>query len=302
MSPSTIFRRLLLSLVLSALAGPLSAATWVVKKGETCYRIARANGVTPAALMAANGIKDPTQLRIGQKLTIPGKKAASPKKAPLVVKTTPVKTAKPQRARAKVQKVAVSSRSSSVSSTKRPSSSFTKRLRVIVDAGHGGKDKGAYWYGVSEAALNLKVARRVERSLKDRGYQVTMTRRSDRYLTLSRRSSIANRYRNAIFVSIHFNACHNTQAHGVETFYAGKRGRFLAQCIQTRLVRSVKARNRGVRAGRYAVLMQTKCPAVLVECGFISNPRERSRCNSLWYQKATAKAIVDGIARYDRVY
>ena len=286
--------------------GPLSAKTWTVRKGETCYRIAKANGLTPKALMAANGIKDPTQLRIGQRLKIPTKIHSKPEKT-LTVKTTPAtRSIKEARAKPAKKVTPVASRSSISKPSKGSSSSWTsksvRRTRIVIDPGHGGRDKGAYWYGVSEAALNLKVARRVAAGLKDRGYSVTMTRRSDRYLSLSQRSAVANVMRNAVFISIHFNACTNTRVHGVETFYAGKKGRFLAQCIQTRMVRAVKARNRGVRIGRYAVLMKTKCPAALVECGFISNTRERNRCNSVWYQKAVSQAIVDGIMRYDRVY
>ena len=130
-----------------------------------------------------------------------------------------------------------------------------------------------------------------------------MTRRSDIFLSLSKRAQIGNRYRNSIFVSIHFNATRNTRIHGAETFYGGgSKGHYLAKAIQSELVSRLKLKNRGARLGRYTVLQETTCPAVLVECGFISNTYERNRCKTSSYQSSCASAIVAGIERYDRVY
>ena len=81
---------------------------------------------------------------------------------------------------------------------------------VIIDPGHGGKDKGAYWYGISEKTLTLDVAKKVELLLKQKGIKVLMTRKSDRYVSIEDRASIANKYTNSIFVSIHFNAHTNS--------------------------------------------------------------------------------------------
>jgi N-acetylmuramoyl-L-alanine amidase len=125
-----------------------------------------------------------------------------------------------------------------------------------------------------------------------------MTRRSDSFVSLSRRAGIANGYRNAVFVSIHFNSTPSTWVRGVETFYAGPAGRSLAASIQRELLRRCKARNRGIRFARFTVLTQTKCPAVLVEGGFISNPSERARCATSSYQNSVALGIADGIAKY----
>ena len=114
-----------------------------------------------------------------------------------------------------------------------------------------GRDYGAYYYGVRESHLNLRVAQKLESYLKDRGYSTAMTRRSDAFVSLSRRAAIANRYRNAIFVSIHFNATRDKYVRGAETFYAGSsRGRALASAIQSQLVSKLNVRNRGVRYGR----------------------------------------------------
>lgn len=241
-------------------------ATHKVKKAETFYSISRIYKVSVDNLMAANGFKDPTTLKAGQSLKIPSKTVRVSTKVTRTYRPTP------------------------------------KSLTVIIDPGHGGRDRGAIWGGVRESDLNLLVARRVEASLKARGYRVVMIRRSDVFVSLSRRAEIANRYRNAIYVSIHFNATENTGVRGAETFYVGKKGSYLAKSIQGELVRNLKVRNRGYQYRRYSVLRHTACPAVLVECGFISNSYERSRCKTPGYQANAAKSIVAGIERYDRAY
>ena len=90
---------------------------------------------------------------------------------------------------------------------------------VIIDPGHGGRDLGAADSYVYEKHINLDVARRLERSLQQAGFKTVMTRTKDEFLALSERSSKANRYRNAIFVSVHFNSAYRASAVGIETFY-----------------------------------------------------------------------------------
>lgn len=173
--------------------------------------------------------------------------------------------------------------------------------RVVIDPGHGGKDKGAIWGGVRESDLNLKVAKKVENLLRAHGVKVTMTRRSDRFIALTHRAAMANRYDGAILVSIHFNACDYSYVRGVETFYASKKGKKLAQYIHTSMRKKLRLKDRKIRSGKqYAVLNKTRGTAVLVECGYISNSYERNRCRQSWYQSLAASAIVEGILRYNR--
>ena len=169
---------------------------------------------------------------------------------------------------------------------------------VIIDPGHGGKDKGAYWYGISEKTLTLDVAKKVETLLRDRGIKVLMTRKSDHYVSIQDRASIANKYSNAIFVSIHFNAHTNSSVKGIETFYLSSRGKKLASSIQSRLARRINTNDRGSKKYHYAVLRKTKGVAALVECGFISNRWEGNRCTSSWYKEILAQEITEGITAY----
>jgi N-acetylmuramoyl-L-alanine amidase len=166
---------------------------------------------------------------------------------------------------------------------------------VVIDAGHGGKDKGAFRSGVRESHLTLQMAQRLEVLLKRKGLKTAMTRRSDTFVSLGSRVATANRYRAAVFVSIHFNAYTDSRYRGVETFYGGPAGSKLARAIQTRLASRLKTRNRGVKQRNFKVLRLTKCPAVLVECGFLSHGSERARCRSAAYQQTAAQAICDGI-------
>ena len=242
----------------------VSGATHTIRKGDTLYALARKYKTSVNALKAYNGIRDHRNLQIGQRLKIPGGTVRA---------GTPTKSSY-------------------------PTSNVGRGKTVVVDAGHGGKDWGAYKGGVRESYLNMRVANKLEYYLKRHGYRVAMTRRSDSFISLSRRASIANRYRDSIFVSIHFNSTRSSWVRGAETFYASSAGRQLASSIQRELVRKCRVKNRGVRFARFTVLVKTRSPAVLVECGFISNASERARCVTSSFQTAAAQAIADGIRKY----
>ena len=135
---------------------------------------------------------------------------------------------------------------------------------VVLDPGHGGRDNGARWGGVSEKDLNLDVAKRVEALLKKRGIPVAMTRRSDVYVSIEARAAKANRYKDSLFVSIHFNAVTDKSITGIETFYLSTRGSKLANSIQRRLAKRIRTNDRGTKKHHYAVLRKTRGVAVLV--------------------------------------
>jgi len=170
---------------------------------------------------------------------------------------------------------------------------------VVIDAGHGGADNGTRWAGVEEKHLALDLAKRVEALLRQRNIPTAMTRTSDTLVKLEDRVAVANRHDNAILVSIHFNASRDTSIRGTETYYMSAKGKTLASSIQARLGQRILTRNRGIkRKTNLAVLNKTKGVAVLVECGFLSNPWERERCNSPSLRNILAEEIADGIAAY----
>lgn len=171
---------------------------------------------------------------------------------------------------------------------------------VIIDPGHGGRDLGAADSYVYEKHINLDVARRLERSLQQAGFKTVMTRTKDEFIALSERSARANRYRNAIFVSIHFNSSYRTAALGIETFYRSSRSEKFARFVQSELIKNIGATDRGVKTANFSVLRHTKHPSILVEGGFVSNKQERSAMMDPQYRQVVADSIARGILQFNR--
>jgi len=171
---------------------------------------------------------------------------------------------------------------------------------VIIDPGHGGRDRGGQWGLVYEKHLALDTSVRLENHLRRMGYRTVMTRRSDYFITLPQRVAIANRHRNAIFVSVHYNYTWKRDVSGIETFYHGANSRRLAHFVQQGMLRRTRAVDRGAKFARYYVIRNTNIPSILVEGGFVSNAQERERLKTGWYREAVARGIADGIERYRR--
>jgi N-acetylmuramoyl-L-alanine amidase len=166
---------------------------------------------------------------------------------------------------------------------------------VVVDAGHGGWDKGGISrFGMNEKDLALDTAKRLKAALQWRGYSVIMTRTNDSFIPLDTRVEISNRTFNAIFVSVHYNWDKGSSGHGVETYYCSPRSQRLAASVQKNLARAYPTLYRGVKNGCWIrVLRKNLKPAILVECGFVSNYSE----NSILQKAAGRQRIADAIAR-----
>jgi N-acetylmuramoyl-L-alanine amidase len=171
---------------------------------------------------------------------------------------------------------------------------------VVIDPGHGGHDLGASRSLIYEKHLNLDVARRLERTLRESGFRTVLTRSSDEFIPLTTRSAIANKYRNAIFISIHFNWSWKSKVTGVETFYRSSSSRSLADSIHEQVIQQIGCTNRGVKTANFSVLRNTSHAAVLVEGGFVSNKEERSSMLDPRYRQVLADSIARGILQYRR--
>ena len=202
---------------------------------------------------------------------------------------------------------------------------------VIIDPGHGGKDPGAVNSLGTEANYNLKIAKLLQDNLRKRGFKVVMTRSTDVFLTLQERVKLANLYRDAIFISIHFNSVGSrarSQARGIETFTLSPvgvahygRGTKASDNIERMgnaqdsanialatavhwssiqlLARAkLEVPDRGIRRARYSVLTGVKHPAILFEGGFMSHPKEKYLINNLTYQRTLAKSMCEAIVFY----
>src|SRR5436190_886301 len=167
---------------------------------------------------------------------------------------------------------------------------------VVVDAGHGGKDSGAYRrYGPPEKMVALDVAQRLNRKLRESQLKTVMTRSSDVFIPLDERVTIENSQKNAIFVSIHFNDSRRRGIRGFETYYHSGPSFDLASRIQQKLMTIPHSANRGVHTANFRVLRNATCPAVLVECGYLSNRSEGGQARDWEYRELLADRIAEAI-------
>src|SRR5438034_10103582 len=141
----------------------------------------------------------------------------------------------------------------------------------------------------------LDVAQRLNRKLRESQLKTVMTRDSDVFIPLNDRVAIENAQKNAIFVSVHFNDSRRRGIHGFETYYHSPAARELAYRIQQHLVTMRGASDRGVKTANFRVLRKALYPAVLVECGVLSNRSEGAAAKSASYRDELADNIAEAI-------
>lgn len=195
---------------------------------------------------------------------------------------------------------------------------------VVIDPGHGGHDGGAVANDHIEKNLALEIATQLRRELEAMGLRVKMTRESDKFIPLESRAELANTERADAFVSIHLNTSvgDDAGASGIETYFSiGKglaamrlarshaglaesasfsdqRGRMLAEVVQRTVCKRTGAPNRGVKERSYAVVFRTACPAVLVECGFLTDKAEAAKLKKAGYRQSLAAGIAEGVGTF----
>jgi len=184
----------------------------------------------------------------------------------------------------------------STAHAKRASKDSGSSTTVVIDAGHGGYDRGGIpGQSVSEKEMTLDVAQRLKKALAASGYRVVMTRDSDVFVPLGTRVAIANSYANAVFVSIHFNSAKRSGAGGIETYFYNRESLPLASAVHYFVAGGAPSSNRNVRRRGYYVLRKTTVPAVLVECGFLTNPTEAALAQTASYRQKLAEEIATGV-------
>lgn len=219
----------------------------------------------------------------------------------------------------------------------RPARAVTPRLRIVLDAGHGGGDLGTVGrQGLLEKDLVLDIAARLGQMLERRlGAEVIYTRKDDNYIPLEKRAEIANLSGADLFLSIHANYSDYPSARGVETYYTNtyssmkarsaedaaepalqsvnwtnvdirkkvRESHRLAASVQQALYATLARKNpglpnRGVKEAQYAVLTGTTMPAILAEISFVSSPTDENNLQSASYRQQIAQALYQGVARY----
>jgi N-acetylmuramoyl-L-alanine amidase len=195
---------------------------------------------------------------------------------------------------------------------------------VVLDAGHGGHDSGAKGSRGQEKDAALDVVLRAKRLLEQSGYTVHLTRSRDVFISLDDRAEFANKFPNAIFVSVHFNKSTSGVASGIETFALAPRGvpsmdeeNFsysdlkqhrghardpeniaLATALHSSMLRHMRLFDRGIKRARFVVIRDIAIPGVLLEGGFMNHPVDGRLIASSQYRDAFARAILEGVGRY----
>lgn len=192
---------------------------------------------------------------------------------------------------------------------------------VVIDPGHGGHDTGAIGgRKVYEKKVVLDIAKRVRKKLAAAGVAVKLTRTRDSTVGLSERVVRAREWNADIFVSIHLNSAHNSDAFGIETYTLpvtgfpstagendksaslgnkfGEANTLLAYCVHKGMLACTESADRGIRRARFEVLQDAPCPAILVECGFVSNKSEEEKLTQKKCRDTVAEGIAQGILAY----
>ena len=172
---------------------------------------------------------------------------------------------------------------------------------IVIDAGHGGHDRGGVpGQRYAEKTYALDVAQRLRSRLQAAGFRTVMTRSGDYFVSLRQRCAIANGQRGAVFISVHFNSGRREGANGIETYYYGAGSRGFAAAVHAEVLRAAGTENRFVRRRGFYVIRNTRNPAVLAECGFLTNRSEGARiAKSAGHRQKLADALARAIiAKY----
>lgn len=198
--------------------------------------------------------------------------------------------------------------------------------KIMLDFGHGGYEAGKIGcFQVHEKNINLQVGSKLAKLLRQKGYDVILTRNSDTFVPLDMRTYLANNQKADLFVSLHSNAG-PAKASGIETYWMGQQlftpviahndaqsdnlfflkkrdacSKLLAQSIHKNVLQGVQdhaIKDRKVKTSVAQVLLGTEMPAALIEMGFLSNRQETMLLSDSDYQMKLARGICDGIEDY----
>jgi len=180
-----------------------------------------------------------------------------------------------------------------------------RNVTIVVDPGHGGEDPGTRGSGFSilpEKSINLTIAQDLTQILRSRGANAIITRGGDYFIELSDRAAKGNNAGASLFISVHSDASRNPDASGL-TVYIGNNASGASERVAQSIVNAVRASGlecRGVKRANYKVLRESNGPAVLIECGFLTNFGNARALNTPYYRSQIASVIAQGIASYFR--
>ncbi|MBW5469781.1 SH3 domain-containing protein [Brevibacillus formosus] len=172
---------------------------------------------------------------------------------------------------------------------------------IVIDPGHGGSDvgtQGTKWNSM-EKTLNYKTSMLLASKLRQRGAQVFMTRTSDSQKpSLAQRVAFSESRGADAFISIHYNSSVKPNSGTLTFYYSQDKDEPLARAIESRLAGGIGLRSNGISFGNYHVLRENNDPSVLIELGFLSNPKDEGIVRTSSYQDKAAQAITEALADY----
>lgn len=175
-----------------------------------------------------------------------------------------------------------------------------KTKTVIIDVGHGGHDYGNHENGKNEKDITLNIALKVKQFAQNSNINIVLTRESDAYISLKDRVEFINSKKPNYMISLHANGYKNEETRGFEIFVnnnkeQGDTSTALAELISNDLAQTLP--NRGVKESNFYILKHTECPAIMLELGFLTNPKDSKYLNSGKGQDEIAKAIFKSIQK-----
>lgn len=183
-----------------------------------------------------------------------------------------------------------------------------KRYKIYIDPGHGGNDVGTVskYNNIYEKNIAFDISKIVvEKLSKYSNVDIVVSRFDDRYVSLDERVNHANEISVDYYISIHLNADPNSsETYGVETYYSESNKKEiegsdeLSEFIQSNIIKLTQSKDRGVKKSNFMVTKFTKMPAILIECGFITNKNENEKLSTQMYKEKIAEGIVRGLIGY----
>ncbi len=177
-----------------------------------------------------------------------------------------------------------------------------KNIKIVLDAGHGGSEKGAVAFDLEEKTINLEITKKLRNELKRKGAKVYLTRTKDKQVGLYDRVAFAKEKEADILLSIHQNSLPNrkdvTKKYGTGTYYFNNSAKPLAESIKQNMIKATSFRDDGTNYASFVLNRPTMPISVLVECGYIIKEDEAKKLVDKKFQKTIAKAITKGVEEY----
>lgn len=178
------------------------------------------------------------------------------------------------------------------------------KITIVLDAGHGGADKGTSYNNLNEKDINLKIVNYIKKELEAKGFRIVLTRDKDELIPLKQIGEITNSSNAKLMVSIHINSYKDTGIKGITGYYYSNKNSILKErmILAEDIVNSICSNsnwiNNGIKSQNLAVLRYSNIPCALIECGYITNKDDREKLKDDSTLMNMAENIVSGIINY----